>query len=79
MSKVLSLKLRDEIFAETERILKQRRRPRNRYFNEAIAFYNRLWNRRQLARQLANESRAVAADSMAVLAEFEAFQEELPE
>ncbi|MBI3467638.1 MAG: hypothetical protein HY000_31910 [Planctomycetes bacterium] len=73
MSKVLSLKLREDIFAETEEILKKVRRPRNTYFNEAIAFYNKLWNRRQLARQLAKESQAVAAESLTVLAEFEAF------
>ena len=79
MSKVLSLKLRDDIFAETEGILKQVRRPRNTYFNEAIAFYNKLWNRRRLARMLAEESHALAAESREVLAEFEAFQQELPE
>ena len=77
MSKVMTVKLRDEVFAETERILKRARRARNAYFNDAIAFYNKLWNRRQLGRLLANESAMVAAESMAVLAEFEALQEEL--
>ena len=61
MSKVLSLKLRDDVFAETAEIVRKQRRPRNAYFNESISFYNKLWNRRELGRALARESRAVAA------------------
>ena len=76
MSKVLSLKLRDDVFVETEAIVKKQRRRRNAYINEAVAFYNRLWKRRLLGRTLARESATVAAESMAVLAEFEAFEEE---
>ena len=79
MSKTVSLKLRNDVFAETEEILRKQRRPRNAYLNEAISFYNKLWNRRELGRALASESHVVAAESMAVLAEFEAIQEELPE
>ena len=79
MSKALSLKLRDDVFEETEKILKKMHRTRNTYFNEAITFYNKLCTRRQLARVLAKESKAVAAESMTVLAEFEAFQGDLAE
>jgi len=78
MSKSLSLKVQDEIFEETERVLKKVKRPRNAYINEAIHFYNKLIARRLLKNRLVRESNIVAADSMAVLEEFEKFEEDLP-
>ena len=77
MSKNLSLKLQDEIFEETEQILKKVKRPRNAYINEAVHFYNKLHSRRLLRNQLMKESNIVREDSMAVLSEFEAFEEGL--
>jgi predicted transcriptional regulator len=77
MSKNLSLKLQDEIFEETERVLRKVKRPRNAYINEAIHFYNKLFARRILKAQLLKESAMVAKDSMAVLEEFEKFEESL--
>ena len=77
MSRNLSLKLKDEIFEETERVLKKVKRPRNAYINEAIHFYNRLFTRKTLKNQLQKESAMVAEDSMAVLEEFEKFEEGL--
>ena len=78
MSKNLSLKLQDEIFEETEQVLRKVKRPRNAYINEAIHFYNKLMSRRLLKNKLIRESNIVAADSMAVLKEFEKFEEGLP-
>lgn len=78
MSKNLSLKLQDEIFEETEHVLKKVRRSRNAYINEAIHFYNKLVARRLLKNKLIRESDIVAANSMAVLEEFERFEEGLP-
>jgi hypothetical protein len=78
MSKNLSLKLRDAIFEETEQVLRKVKRPRNAYINEAIHFYNKLIARRLLKNKLIRESNIVAADSMAVLEEFEKFEEILP-
>jgi len=78
MSKNLSLKLQDEVFEETERVLRRVKRPRNAYINEAIHFYNKLIARRLLKNKLVRESDIVAADSMAVLEEFEKFEEGLP-
>lgn len=69
--KNLSLKLEDNIFQETENILAKVHKNRNRYINEALEFYNKLQKRRLLARQLDKESKLVAAESLAVLAEFE--------
>ena len=78
MSKILSLKVQDEIFEETERVLKKVKRPRNAYINEAIHFYNKLIARRLHKNRLVRESNIVAADSMVVLEEFEKFEEDLP-
>jgi hypothetical protein len=75
MSKNLSLKLQDEIFEETEKVLRKVKRPRNAYINEAIHFYNKLVARSVLKNRLTRESNIVAADSTAVLKEFEAFEE----
>lgn len=78
MSKNLSLKLQDNIFEETEKVLRKVKRPRNAYINEAIHFYNKLVARRLLKSKLIRESNIVAADSMSVLEEFEKFEEGLP-
>lgn len=75
MSKTLSLKVREDIFLESEAVVKKLQIPRNTYINEAIAFYTKLHNRSMLAKQLAKESALVATDSMKILSEFEAFAE----
>jgi hypothetical protein len=74
--KNLSLKLEDNIFLETEKIITKVKKNRNRYINEAIEFYNRLHKRRLLSKQLSKESKLVSADSMKVLAEFEKLNDE---
>ena len=78
MSKNLSLKLQDEIFEETEKVLRKVKRPRNAYINEAVHFYNRLMARRLLKNKLMKESNIVAGDSLSVLEEFEKFEESIP-
>ena len=77
MSKLLSLKLKDQIFRETEEILKRRKGPRNSYFNEAINLYNKLWKRKLLKQKLVEESRLVSDESLLVLEEFEALEDKL--
>ena len=69
--KTLSLKLDQIIFEETEELLKKINKPRNRYINEALAYYNRLQKSRITAKLLALESKLVAEESMHVLKEFE--------
>ncbi len=69
--KTLSLKVDDSIFSETEKILLQMKKPRNRYINEAIDFYNKFQKRLILEKRLKMESELVKADSMSVLREFE--------
>ena len=69
--KNISLKMDDDIFAETERILSGIKKPRNRYINEAVKYYNRIQKRLLLAKKLKMESDLVKNDSLKVLEEFE--------
>jgi len=69
--KTVSLKIDDSIFGETEKILSKIKKPRNRYINDAIDYYNRLQKRAILEKKLKKESDLVKTDSMAVLKDFE--------
>ena len=69
--KTVSLKIDDSIFGETEKILSSMKKPRNRYINEAIDYYNRLQRRLMIEKRLKKESDLVKSDSMSVLKEFE--------
>ena len=69
--KTVSLKIDDSIFGETEKILAQIKKPRNRYINEAIDFYNKMQRKQILEKKLKKESEIVKADSMSVLNDFE--------
>jgi len=69
--KTISLKIDDTIFGETESIVSVLRKPRNRYINEAIEYYNKLQKRKMIENQLKVESLLVKEDSMTVLKEFE--------
>ncbi len=69
--KTVSLKIDDSIFGETEKILSRMKKPRNRYINEAIDYYNRLQRRLMIEKRLKKESDLVRSDSMSVLNEFE--------
>lgn len=69
--KTVSLKIDDAVFGETEEILARIKKPRNRYINEAIAFYNQLQRRKFLEQKLKQESRLVKEESMNVLRDFE--------
>ncbi len=69
--KSLSLKLEDNIFLETEKMLKNLKKPRNTYINEALDYYNKIQRRLYLAEQLKEESKLIAESSMEVLREWE--------
>lgn len=69
--KTISLKIDDSIFGETEKILDRIKKPRNRYINEAIEFYNKLQRTQILEKKLKMESEIVKSDSMSALKDFE--------
>ena len=74
--KNLSLKMEEENFNETEKNTVKIKKNRNRYINEAVAFYNLLQKRKLLSMQLQKDSKLVKDESMKVLAEFEKLQDE---
>ncbi|MFT5254317.1 MAG: hypothetical protein ACI87N_003385 [Flavobacteriales bacterium] len=69
--KTVSLKIDDLIFGETEKILSKIKKPRNRYINDALEYYNRIQKRALIEKKLKTESELVKSDSMSVLKEFE--------
>lgn len=69
--KTLSLKLDDFVFQETEKVREKIKKPRNRYINEALQYYNRIQKKKITAKLLEEESRLVSDESLRVLAEFE--------
>lgn len=74
--KTLSLKLDDIVYEETEQLLEKINKPRNRYINEALQYYNRIQKRKIIAQMLTAESKLVSEESMNVLNEFENLDED---
>lgn len=70
----ISIELDETVLREAEELLNEAEQSRNAYINEAVAFYNRVRKRTNLARQFAKESAMVRESSMEVLAEFEALE-----
>ena len=73
--KTLSLKLDDIVYEETEQLLEKIKKPRNRYINEALQYYNRIQKRKIISKLLVLESKLVSEESMNVLNEFENLDE----
>jgi len=73
--KTLSLKLDESVFLETEELLEEIKKPRNRYINEALQYYNRIQKKKIIEKRLEAESRLVSDESMKVLSEFEKLED----
>ena len=69
--KKVSLKIDDEIYGETEKILSTIKKPLNKYIIEAIMAYNKIQRRKILEQLLCKESSLVRKESMSILKEFE--------
>ncbi|MDZ7722301.1 MAG: hypothetical protein U5R06_05615 [candidate division KSB1 bacterium] len=69
--KTISLKIDDAIFGDTENIVSDLKKPRNRYINEALDHYNKLYKRKLLEEKLEKESSLIKDESLAILKEFE--------
>ena len=74
--RTISLKIDDSIFGETEVIVALMKKPRNRYINEAIDYYNKVQKRKIIEQKLQRESLLVKDNSMSVLKEFESIEYE---
>lgn len=72
--KTISLKLDENIFAETEKILQNINMSRNRYINEALDHYNNAQRRILLEKMLRKESNLVQEESIVVLKDFESIE-----
>lgn len=70
--KSISLKLKEDLAHEVDAILRELSISRNKYINEAVAFYNQEMKRRRIAAQLEKEIALIRQDSEEVLQEFEA-------
>jgi predicted transcriptional regulator len=73
--KNLSLKLSDTVFEETEKLVKKIKRPRNRYINDALSFYNKYHNKKLLKDLLQKESKMVTKSSKEILDELEKLED----
>jgi len=73
--KTISLKLDENIFRETEKVLDSVKLSRNRYINEAIFYYNTIQRKQQLEKILAAESKVCKKSSKEILKEFEKIDE----
>lgn len=74
--KTLSLKLDENIFDETEEILKEKKVARNRYINEALEFYNKFQKRKKLAAEFKKASGLAKESSLELIAEFDALMDD---
>jgi len=79
MSRTLSLKMRDDVFSETEEVIESMQTSRNAYINDALSFYNRFMKRRILKTKLKKESVLVSKTSLEALQELELIEDRLPE
>ena len=73
--KTLSLKLDEIVYEETEKLLEKIKKPRNRYINEALHYYNQIQKNKIISEQLMKESKLVSDESMNVLNEFEKLED----
>ena len=78
MTKALSLKMEDTIYAETESLLKKLDISRNAYINHAIRTMNQIVRRRRLKQQLKWESAQTAEQSLAMAREFADLADGIP-
>lgn len=75
MSQLLSLKMDEVIFKETEDLLKKIHLPRNAYINRAVAFYNRCQKRLILKRKLNRDVALLKDDTREFLKSFELLED----
>ena len=73
--KTLSLRLDEMVYEETEKLLEKIKKPRNRYINEALHYYNQIQKKKIISEQLMKESKLVSDESMNVLNEFEKLED----
>lgn len=76
MTRLISLKIEEGELRKVDHSAQTVGVSRNAYINKALRFFNHLYERRLLGKELRRESEQVAQESLTVLREFEAFQGE---
>ena len=76
MTRSISLKIDERELRKVDHSAQTVGVSRNAYINKALRFFNHLYERRLLAKELRRESEQVRQESLAVLREFETFQDE---
>lgn len=79
MSKIITVKLRDDIFEQSEKLRPIAKLNRNAYINEAVKRFNMAIERMKLAEQFRSESILVRDHSMEVLSDFEMLSDKISE
>ena len=69
--KAISLKIKDDIFEDLEKLVKEGHLSRNAYINKALELYNKINRKRKWREQLRKASKLVGAHSLEVLKEIE--------
>ena len=69
--KTISIKIENSIFGETENIMLSVKKPRNRYINDPLTYYNNAQKRLLIQKTSHLESALVSASSLEVLKKFE--------
>lgn len=78
MAKALSLKMADDIFDDTEKVLKRIRMPRNAYINRAVAFYNTIHKRLLTKKRFQKDVALLRGETQGFLKSFDDLQD-IPE
>ncbi len=76
MTRSISLKIDEKELRKVDHSAQTVGVSRNAYINKALRFFNHLYERRLLAKELRRESEQVRQESMAVLREFDTLQDE---
>lgn len=76
MTKLISLKIEEKELRKVDHSAQTVGVSRNAYINKALRFFNHLYERRLLAKELRRESEQVRQESLTVLREFATFQDE---
>ena len=77
--KAISLKIREDIFEELEKTVKEIHMSRNAYINKAVELYNKLNRKQRIRRLLRSASLKVRDQSLEFLRETEVIDDHLIE
>ncbi|MBF0490387.1 MAG: hypothetical protein HQL15_07170 [Candidatus Omnitrophica bacterium] len=75
--KAISLKIREDIFEELEKTVKEVRMSRNAYINKAVDLFNKMNRKRRIRKLLRDASLKVRDQSLEFLRETEVMDEHL--